>query len=144
MAQEEKKSANELAVDRTNFALERTELAVERTVMAANRTLQAWIRTALSLISFGFTIYKILLSAASEKLAIVREGQPRRIGLFLIALGTASMVVGIIEYFQTLRRLDKLSARKYRAKGFPFYVGLALAILGLFLFVTIVIQREVF
>ena len=56
MMHEAPKTANEMA-------FERTELAVERTVMAANRTLQAWIRTALSLISFGFTIYKILLSA---------------------------------------------------------------------------------
>ena len=137
MAHEQPKTANEMA-------FERTELAVERTVMAANRTLQAWIRTALSLISFGFTIYKILLSAASEKLMMVKEGQPRRIGLFLIALGTISMVVGIVEYFQTLSRLDSLSARKYKPLSYPFYVGLALALLGLFLFVTILIHREVF
>ena len=36
-----------------------TQLALERTSMAAERTLQAWIRTALSLISFGFTIGKL-------------------------------------------------------------------------------------
>ena len=28
--------------------------------MAADRTLMAWIRTTLSMISFGFTIYKFL------------------------------------------------------------------------------------
>ncbi|PYY11310.1 MAG: hypothetical protein DMG61_19450, partial [Acidobacteria bacterium] len=37
-----------------------TDLAFERTRMAAERTLIAWIRTALSMISFGFTIYKFL------------------------------------------------------------------------------------
>jgi putative membrane protein len=49
---QEIKSANELAVDRT-------ALAVKRNLMAADRPLMAWVRTALSLISFGFTIYKI-------------------------------------------------------------------------------------
>lgn len=48
MAEKEEKTANELAV-------ERTDLALERTVMAASRSLMAWIRTSLSLISFGFT-----------------------------------------------------------------------------------------
>jgi putative membrane protein len=31
-----------------------------RTIMAADRTLMAWIRTSLSMLSFGFTIYKFL------------------------------------------------------------------------------------
>ena len=137
MAHEQPKTANEMS-------FERSELAVERTVMAANRTLQAWVRTALSLISFGFTIYKMLLSAVNEKLTMVRESQPRRIGLFLIALGTISMIIGIIEYFQTLNRLDALSKRHYKPLSFPFYVGLALAVMGLFLFITIMIHREVF
>ena len=35
-------------------------LATERTRMAADRTLMGWIRTALSMIGFGFTIYKFL------------------------------------------------------------------------------------
>jgi len=144
MGQERIKSVGDLAAERTLLAEERTELAVERTVMAANRTLQAWIRTSLSLISFGFTIYKILLSAASEKIMMVKEGQPRHIGLFLIALGTLSMLVGIIEYFQELSRLDKLSPRKYQALSFPFYVGMALAILGGFLFISIVVGKNVF
>jgi putative membrane protein len=35
-----------------------TQLAVERTTLAHERTLMAWVRTSVSLISFGFTIYK--------------------------------------------------------------------------------------
>ncbi len=49
----EPKTSSELATQRTN-------LAVKRTLMGADRTLMAWVRTALSMISFGFTIYKVL------------------------------------------------------------------------------------
>ena len=55
------KTSNELALERTTLADDRTDLAVERTLMALDRTLMAWVRTATSLISFGFTIYKLSL-----------------------------------------------------------------------------------
>ena len=42
------------------------DLATTRTLMAADRTLMAWIRTSLSLLSFGFTIYKILQGFAES------------------------------------------------------------------------------
>ena len=35
-----------------------TQLALDRTWLAHERTLMAWIRTSVSMISFGFTIYK--------------------------------------------------------------------------------------
>ena len=42
------------------LAEDRTDMAAARTLMAADRTLMAWIRTAPSMLSFGFTIYKVL------------------------------------------------------------------------------------
>ena len=42
-------------------------LATERTRMAADRTLMGWIRTALSMIGFGFTIFKFLESIQSRE-----------------------------------------------------------------------------
>ncbi len=58
------KTSNELAAERTTLADERTDLAVARTLLALDRTLMAWVRTATSLISFGFTIYKIFQQLA--------------------------------------------------------------------------------
>ena len=132
------KSANTLAV-------ERTDLAVCRTVMAAARTLMAWVRTALSLISFGFTIYKFM-QAATEGAAqgLLRTEGPRRLGLFLIALGVVAVILGSIEYYQTVNRLNKLSATSYKAFNFSFIVGLLIGLLGLFLFITILTHTEVF
>ena len=64
------KSSNDLAV-------ERTDLAAERTMMAADRTLMAWIRTSLSLMSFGFTIYKLLQGFQAGGAALPHSDSPR-------------------------------------------------------------------
>jgi len=133
-----------------DLAGERTDLAVARTVMAASRTMMAWVRTALSLISFGFTIYKFLQAATAgaqaegAKLTLLGGQGPRRMGLFLIALGVVSVVLGSIEYYQTVKRLNTLSATPYRAINFSLIVGLLIGLLGLFLFITIVTHTEVF
>jgi putative membrane protein len=142
----EPKSANDLAG-------ERTDLAVERTVMAANRTLMAWVRTALSLISFGFTIYKFLDAAVKTEAAVkletarktlLHEQGPRRLGLMLIALGTAAMIMGTIEYFATVRQLNAMSEKKHRPVDFSLFLGIVIGLLGLFLFITILTNNEVF
>ena len=138
MSQGVQKTANALAVDRT-------DLAVERTIMAAKRSLMAWIRTALSMISFGFTIYKFLQGAAKEAQIIILKVQgPRRLGLFLIALGTASVILGSIEYLSTIKRLNKSHGYSHRLLNFSFIMGMAIGLLGLFLFITILINEEVF
>ncbi len=80
-----------------------TKLAIQRTVMAADRTLMAWIRTALSMISFGFTIYKVIDGLQQRTAPIVGELDGRRAGLVLCALAILSITIGIAEYFMTVR-----------------------------------------
>jgi len=136
----EQKTSNELAGERTG-------LAVDRTVMAANRTLMAWVRTGLSMISFGFTIYKFLQAAVKVETVehvMLRAQSPRRFGLFLIALGVVSVVLGAVEYFATVKRLNTMSERIYSPCNFSFIMALAIGLLGLFLFTTILIHAEVF
>jgi putative membrane protein len=137
MTSENIKTSNELSE-------ERTDLSVERTVMAAGRTLMAWIRTALSMISFGFTIYKFLQAAVQNSGGeVVKIMGPRRLGLFLIAMGVVSVVLGSVEYFQTVKRLDRLSPTAYKPMNFSFIMGVLIGLLGLFLFITIVTHTEV-
>jgi putative membrane protein len=91
------KTSNDLAEDRTRFA-------AERTLMAADRSLMAWVRTAL--ISFGFTIYKILQGIAESGATLGAAAQPRTVGLFLIGLGTLCIGMGTVEYLHRARELS--------------------------------------
>jgi putative membrane protein len=123
------KSSNELAEIRT-------DLAVSRNLMAADRTLMAWIRTALSMNSFGFTIYKLLATYQQSGAELPKEESPRDIGLFLTGLGTLAMVMGVIEYWQTLKELHGM--KEFRILRPTFVMGIVMAGMGLFLFFAII------
>ncbi len=84
------------------------DLAAMRTLMAADRTLMAWIRTSLSLLSFGFTIYKVLQSLLSSE-KISDPDAPRNVGLFLAVMGTIAIIMGTVEFWHTLRQLRELN-----------------------------------
>jgi putative membrane protein len=115
-----------------------TALAATRTMMAAERTLMAWIRTALAMISFGFTIFKVLHGMAGAGAIHLRQPEePRRIGLFLVALGTGSLLAGIVEYFHTLRQLSGPLRRPRTA----FYVAIAAVVLGVFVLIELISIR---
>src|SRR5271155_5504468 len=95
-------------VDRgTALSQERTDLAIQRTRMAADRSLMAWIRTALSMIGFGFTIYKFFQYMPEELAAgnIRRPQAPRNLALTLIALGTLALVAAVWQHFKVLKTI---------------------------------------
>ena len=135
MEQKEPKSSDVLAQ-------ERTDLAAERNIMAADRTLMAWIRTAIAMIGVGFTIYGFFhyLQAAGGALTFNQEG-PRRLGLFLIGLGTISVLLGIKEYWTSMKRISK----KYKTT--PWRSTLITACLigafGLLLIISIILNLEI-
>ncbi|MCD1295106.1 hypothetical protein CUJ83_08860 [Methanocella sp. CWC-04] len=92
-----------------------TDLAYERTRFAADRTLMAWIRTSLSMISFGFTIYKFFQYLRESNVLsgeLVYHG-PRNLGLTLVILGTVFLLFAIAEYFLFQRRLSNELNKKF-------------------------------
>lgn len=110
------------------------DLGEQRTIMAADRTLMAWIRTSLSMLSFGFTIYKFLDSippAAGRD----HSDSPQRVGLLLAAMGTAAIVLGTIGYWTTLRDLSRTDAFRV---GRPVLVMAAImSVAGIAMFASI-------
>ena len=134
-------SENKPADRSTWLAEKRTKLAFDRTRFAADRTLMAWIRTSISMIGFGFSIYKFFqYLRESGTLAVDWRPQgPRNLGLTLIALGTGLLIVAIVEHVQFLRRLSKEAQH-----GFPKFTTLITAIIisviGLFTLVNLLFQ----
>jgi putative membrane protein len=129
-----------VAAEKTSNELseERTSLAIDRTLMAADRSLMAWIRTALSMISFGFTIYKLLQGFAASGNELANASSPRTMGLFLTGMGTLAMVIGTIEYWyrlQDLRRQRPLSLVRP-----SLVISVLMSLIGLFMFVAIIFR----
>lgn len=127
----ELKSSNELAEDRTL-------LAIKRTVMGADRTLMAWLRTALSMISFGFTIYKVLEGLKGGDVGMVaKQFEPRTVGLFLVGLGTLAMVMGTVEYWFAIKGMQPVAAVAIWKRP-SFIMALIISFAGLGVFVSII------
>ena len=131
LANREMKSSNALAEDRT-------DLAVERTLMAMDRSLMAWVRTALSMISFGFTIFKILEEFQRSGRSMPQDFTPQIIGLFLTGMGTLSMIAGTIEYWKRREYLGKYGP--VRTWGYSFVLAMIMSVTGLFFFLTIFVN----
>jgi len=91
----------------TNMTLSNNDLAFERTMLAHERTLMAWIRTSVSMISFGFTIYKFF-----QELSKTPEGQqqlftPRIVGMVMIIFGLLSLLLAQIQHQIAVRKLKQ-------------------------------------
>lgn len=125
--------SNIAAKDRgTILAEDRTEYAVGRTREAAERTLMAWIRTNLSMISFGFTIFKFFqyLQEAGTA-AKFRPQAPRNLGIALVLLGTVMLTLAIVQHGIFLRRLRERSGQKLPV-SLTMITALGISLIGLF------------
>ncbi|WP_188080952.1 YidH family protein [Sphingobium scionense] len=110
------------------------DLGAKRTVMAADRTLMAWIRTSLSMLSFGFTIYKFL-DAATEKTGHGDSESPQHIGLFLAGMGTLAILLGTWGYWMTLSDLKQ--SNQFHLGRPVLLMALIMCIAGIGLFAAI-------
>jgi len=102
------------------------DLGYQRTRLAADRTLMAWIRTSVSMISFGFTIYKFFMYMRQSNLLsgeLPMHG-PRNLGLALVGMGTFLLAMAIVEYLLYQRWLSQEMNVK-----FPLSTALLAAVL---------------
>ena len=113
-------------------------LSLQQTRMGADRTLMAVIRTSLSLISFGFTIFKVVQNLADAKVLKISSSIPH-FGIALVLLGILMLATGIIYHGQFMRNL-RVMRRSLIAEGyirgespFPpsFTLATALILLGM-------------
>ncbi len=113
------------------MAEDRTDLAYERSRLAADRTLMAWIRTSLSMISFGFTIFKFFQYIKESGVAAgFASHRPRNFGSALAILGTVFLGFAIVEYIVFISRLNKEGGHKFHIST-AFVAAFLLAFFGL-------------
>ncbi len=96
----------------TELSANRTAMSFERTAMSAHRTLHAVMKTSLSLIGFGFTIFKFFTVVTTEYIVETFPAEaPRRFGLVFMMLGIVIIIFGMFEHYQTMSALRKRKAR---------------------------------
>ena len=104
----------------------------------------AWIRTALSMIGFGFTIYKFFQYLPEEIAAgnIRRPNAPRNLGLTLIALGTLALVAAAFQHWILLR---DIGTTKFRQNiSVSLVVAIAVILIGATAFYGVVMRHGPF
>ena len=128
----------------TILAEERTDLAFERTIIASERTLMAWIRTALSMIGFGFTIYKFFQYQADDIAAgnIRRPQAPRNLGLSLIALGTLALAAAAWQHRNFLKEIG--ASEKRHTISISIVVAMVVILIGLVTFYGVLLRKGPF
>jgi putative membrane protein len=128
----------------TVLAEERTELAVRRTVIAAERTLMAWIRTAISMIGFGFTIFKFFQYLPEEIASgnIRRPQAPRNLGMSLIALGTLALMAATWQHWNFLKEIK--ASEHGQLRSISFVVAVLVILIGVLAFYGVLLRHGPF
>jgi putative membrane protein len=112
-------------------------LALDRTRMAAERNLMAWVRTALSMITFGFTIYKFMqVFQEQATVAVLRPNAPRNLGLALVGIGTFALIMACVQHWKYVKKLRP--DHPYNPWDLTFIVAGLIGLLGLLVFVSII------
>jgi putative membrane protein len=100
-------------------------MAVDRTWLAHERTLMAWVRTAVSMISFGFTIYKFF-QFEIEKDAPIRRGllTPRDFALIMVSIGLIALLGATVTHRKDVQGMRALlGGRRSLAEIIAYFVS---------------------
>ena len=119
---------------------ESTRLAYDRTILAAERTLMAWLRKAVSLMTFGFTLYKFFaLELGGKVQAAVRQViGPRSFALLMIAIGLFALAVATVQNIRYRTGMRKV----YKRSGYSLssLVSALIAALGLLALASVIFR----
>jgi putative membrane protein len=116
-----------------------TQLVFERTRIAYERTMMAWIRTGTSLITFGFSIYKLF---QLEGLGHPQPGRiigPREFAFMLVSIGLISLLLATIEHRQNIRTLGAQYAGRQRSLA--VLVAALVSILGILALLAMIFRQ---
>lgn len=118
-----------------------------RVYLAIERTLLAWIRTSVAFLAFGLAIEKLdfflkyMLPSREvfQKPLSLQHPLLDILGKILIALGILTLILGKLNFYLTLRRVEKATYRT--AVWLYFIYFLILLLIGLSLFFYLIYSR---
>jgi putative membrane protein len=114
------------------------ELALERTRLANERTMMAWIRTSVSLISFGFSIYKFFDYFRGGNAPSTGVIGPRRFAIAMIGIGLFALAVAVGEHWWNARVLHKAGVGR---NSMATVVAGFVAIMGVLALIAVVLRQ---
>lgn len=119
--------------------LDARRLELERTHIAYEQSMMTWIRTAISLITFGFTIYKFFqleLPGRAEKSRLLG---PREFALMLVGLGLVSLALATLEH----RRCQRVLRRAWSdaPRSLALWLAAMISILGTVAFLAMIFRQ---
>jgi len=118
-----------------------TRLALDRTALAHERTLMAWVRTAVSLISFGFTIYKFFNFELQSRPPLQGEILgPRGFAFIMIAVGVFALIVAMFQHRHSLVALHREYGQAM-PKSLAVFVAALFGMLGLLALTAVIMRR---
>ena len=117
---------------------ESTLLAVDRTRLAHERTLMAWVRTATSMISFGFTIAKLVPNRDNGRESGILD--THTFASIMIGVALVALTFAVIQHRREMRTL-----RAHYPDHVPYSNAMLVASLvagfGILAFVAVLVGR---
>jgi putative membrane protein len=79
--------------------------------------MMAWIRTAISLLTFGFGIYKFFEIGTGRTQGQAHRIGPREFGLALVSIGLVSLLIAALDNKRNITHLVAYAPVKRRSKA---------------------------
>lgn len=117
-------------------------IAFDRDRFAADRTIMAWIRTSLSLIGFGFSIFKFFEFLGEVSLlqgTHISSIGPKKFGIALVVMGVFFLFLATIEYVFFIRRLCRKVNQKFIFSA-SLLASVILSIIGLAVLISMLFK----
>jgi len=116
---------------------ESTLLAVDRTRLAHERTLMAWVRTATSMISFGFTIAKLVPDREADRGGLL---DTHTFASIMIAVALVALTLAAVQHRREMRALRAEYPDRVPYSN-AMFVASMVAGFGILAFVAVLIGR---
>lgn len=116
-----------------------SRLELKRTHIAFEQSMMSWIRTGISLITFGFTIYKFFQLELPERPERARLFGPREFAIALVILGIISQIMATLEH---QRSVQILKAQWPDApRSLALLLAAMISILGIVAFLAMIFRQ---